>query len=52
VRKKTKIEEAAAELIGLSNSVHRGPGITGLENDKKRRIIEELLGIRSSKQQK
>jgi len=51
VRKKTEIEEASAELIGLSNSVHGGPGITGLENDKKRRIIEKLLGIRTGKKQ-
>lgn len=51
VRKKTEVEKASAELIGLSNSVHGGLGITGLENDKKRRIIEELLGIRSSKKE-
>ena len=48
VRKKTEIEEASAELIGLSNSVHRGDGV---ENDERRRRIEELLGIRSSKKQ-
>ena len=52
VRQKTEIEESSAELIGLSNSVHGGPSITGLENDKKRIRIEELLGIRSSKKQR
>lgn len=45
VRKKTQIEEALAELIALSNSVHGLPGINGVDNYKRGRKIKELLGI-------
>lgn len=52
VREKTEIEEASAELIGLSNSVHGGPGISVTQNIKMERRIKELLGIRGSRNQK
>ncbi len=49
VRQKKEIEDASRALIGLSNTVYSGPNTNyGLENDKKRKKIEELLGIRSS----
>jgi len=49
VRKKTEIEEASAELIGLSNSVHGGPAVSAKENSGKRKRVEKLLGIVSDK---
>ncbi len=52
VRKKAKIEEASAELIGLSNSVHRSDPNLGVQNYRRRERIEELLGIRSGEKQK
>jgi len=52
VRGKKKIEEASAELIGLSNSVHRSEPNLGIQNYKRREKIEELLGIQSGKKQK
>ena len=49
VRQKNDIENALRELIGLSNTVCSGPDTNyGLENDKKRKRIERLLGISSS----
>jgi len=45
VRKKTEIAKASAELIGLSNSIHGGEGVSATENSKKRDIVEKLLGI-------
>lgn len=45
VRKKGEIEEASAELIGLSNSVYGGQLGTARENSQKERKIKELLGI-------
>jgi len=44
VPNKTEIQQALAELIGLSNSVHSG---NAAQNHKTRRSIEKLLGIRS-----
>lgn len=52
VREKTEIEEASAELIGLSNSVHGGPGVSVTHNIKMERRIKELLGVRGSRNQK
>lgn len=56
VRKKTDIEAASSELIGLSNSVYGNPRFTeeqntnrGIENDERRKRIEEILGIRINK---
>lgn len=46
VRKKTEIEDAHKELIGLSNSIHRSEPRLGIENDERRRKIEKLLGIK------
>ena len=52
VRWKKDIENASKELIGISNTVYSGPSANyGLENDSKRKRIEELLGISSSKPQ-
>lgn len=45
VRKKTEIAKASAELIGLSNSIHGGEGVSGTENSKRRDMVEQLLGI-------
>ena len=45
VRKKMEIKEASAELMGLSNSVHGGPGVSAVENSRKRARIEKLPGI-------
>ncbi len=45
VRKKTEIEEAAKELIGLSNSVRGSSGANGRLSADMRRRIEESLGI-------
>jgi len=47
VRKKTEIEEASAELIALSNSVHSGQP---RENSEKREMVEKLLGIVRNKE--
>lgn len=49
VRKKTEITKASAELIGLSNSIHGGEGVSATENSKKRDMVEKLLGIVSDK---
>ncbi len=48
VQEKKRIEEASAELIGLSNSVYGGQLGTARENSQKERKIKELLGIRRS----
>lgn len=48
VREKAKIEEASAELIGLSNSVHRSEPNLGIQNYRRQEKIKELLGIKSS----
>jgi hypothetical protein len=45
VRKKTEIEEASEELMGLAKSVNGGMGISGGENSRKRERVERLLGI-------
>lgn len=45
VRKKTEIEEASEELMGLAKSVHGGMGVSGGENSRKRERVEKLLGI-------
>lgn len=52
VGEKAKIEEASSELIGLSNSVHGGPGVSVMQNIRMERRIKELLAIQSSKKQK
>jgi len=52
VREKTRITEASTELIGLSNSVYGGPGVSVTQNIKMERRIKELLGIRSGEKQK
>ena len=52
VRERAEIEEASAELIGLSNSVHRSDPNLGIQNYRRREKIEELLGIRGSTEQK
>ena len=50
VRTKKEIEDASAQLIGLSSSVLSGPKTNyGLQADAQRKGIEELLGIRSRK---
>lgn len=48
VRERTKILEASAELVGLSNSCHGGPGVSVAQNIKMERRVEQLLGIRGS----
>ncbi|MFC2066797.1 hypothetical protein ACFLUO_07090 [Chloroflexota bacterium] len=45
VRESAEIEDASAELIGLSNSIHNSR-YDGVRNSEKREIIEKLLGIR------
>jgi hypothetical protein len=45
VRKKTEIEEASEELMGLAKSVHGGMEVSGGENSRKRERVEKLLGI-------
>ena len=52
VRKKTEIEEAHTELIGLSNSVHRSEPDLGIRNFERRKKVEELLGIQGSRKRK
>jgi len=49
VRKKKEIEEASAELIALSNSIHGGAGISGGDNSERRERVEKLLGIAKGK---
>ena len=46
VPRRSAIGEAHRNLIGLSNSVYGGPGITGVENHKMRKEIEKLLNIK------
>ena len=45
LRKKTEIEEASEELMGLAKSVHGGMEVSGGENSRKRERVEKLLGI-------
>ena len=45
VRKRTEIEEASEELMGLAKSVHGGMEVSGGENSRKRERVEKLLGI-------
>jgi len=52
VRKRTDIEEASRELIGLSNSIHRSEPNLGIENHRMREKIEELLDIQSKGEKK
>lgn len=52
VREKAEIKEASAELIGLSNSVHRSEPNLGIQNYRRQEKIEELLGIRGSTERK
>ena len=48
----TNIQESSAELIGLSNSVHRSEPNLGIQNYRRREKIEALLGIRESTKRK
>jgi hypothetical protein len=45
VRKRTEIEEASEELMGLARSFHGGMEVSGSENSRKRESVEKLLGI-------
>ena len=45
VRKRTGIEEASEELMGLAKSVHGGMEVSGGKNSRKRERVEKLLGI-------
>jgi len=45
VRKRTEIEEASEELMGLAKSVNGGMEVSGGENSRKRERVEKLLGI-------
>ena len=49
---KKNIQEASAELIGLSNSVHGGPGVSPTGNIEKAIRIQQFLGIEISKRKK
>lgn len=49
---KKNIQEASAELIGLSNSVHGGPGVSPTGNIEKAIKIQQFLGIEISKRKK
>lgn len=45
VGKRTEIEDASEELMGLAKSVHGGMEVSGGENSRKRERVEKLLGI-------
>ena len=49
---KKNIRQASVELIGLSNAVHGGPGVSPTQNIENVIKIQKLLGIEITRRKK